>query len=446
MDQNWDSTLSEVIPLFVEASSGVEYNKAILKLAKRINDGHGFLLGGVLDSFYGTIYPRFAIGYFEDETVIYKVDNSISEVKPGDIIRYLDDAEIGVLRDSCEVYSCGSNELAVQYNAHQNVINGLSGDFNITVENEQGIFDYTLQRNWSYSQHEAFLPTTGPVWFDTIIDESCNLGYVDMSRLTVSQVGSMMNDLWNTDAIIFDIRNYPMNTLWTLVNYLFTQPILISSYTTPDILYPGVIFWQNDIIGGYNTEVYNGRLIILFDIFTWSQAEYTCMGLEQHPGAIKIGSQTGAADGNVSGINLPGSITGYFSGLGVFYPDYTPTQRVGIIPDIEVFQTIEGIRQGIDEVLEAAFDCSFVGNKNIIYVNNLFSIIPNPSKDKITISSPSITDNTHLSVFNVSGEKVLEKQLTDTETQIDISALPRGVYFVRVRNEKMVEVEKMVKE
>ncbi len=91
MDQNWDSTLSEVIPLFVEASSGVEYNKAILKLAKRLNDGHGFLLGGVLDSFYGTIYPRFAIGYFEDETVIYKVDNSISEVKPGDIIRYLDD-------------------------------------------------------------------------------------------------------------------------------------------------------------------------------------------------------------------------------------------------------------------------------------------------------------------------------------------------------------------
>ncbi len=40
----------------------------------------------------------------------------------------------------------------------------------------------------------------------------------------------------------------------------------------------------------------------------------------------------------------------------------------------------------------------------------------------------------------------MERQLTDTETQIDISALPRGVYFVRLQNEKMVEVGKMVKE
>ena len=42
------------------------------------------------------------------------------------------------------------------------------------------------------------------------------------------------------------------------------------------------------------------------------------------------------------------------SGIGVFYPDKTPTQQVGIIPNIEVRPTIEGIRAGRDEVLEAA--------------------------------------------------------------------------------------------
>ena len=81
-----------------------------------------------------------------------------------------------------------------------------------------------------------------------------------------------------------------------------------------------------------------------------------------------------------------------------------------------------------------------------IKTGNGITIIPNPSNDKITISSSAITGNTQLSIFNVSGEKVLERQLTDNETQIDISALPRGVYFVRVQNEKMVEVGKMVKE
>jgi hypothetical protein len=79
------------------------------------------------------------------------------------------------------------------------------------------------------------------------------------------------------------------------------------------------------------------------------------------------------------------------------------------------------------------------------FVNNTF-IYPNPSNDKITISSSAITGVTQLSIFNVSGEKVLERQLINSETQIDISALPRGVYFVRLQNEKMVEVGKMVKE
>ena len=42
------------------------------------------------------------------------------------------------------------------------------------------------------------------------------------------------------------------------------------------------------------------------------------------------------------------------SGIGVFYPDKRPTQRVGIIPDIELKPTLAGIKTGRDELLEAA--------------------------------------------------------------------------------------------
>ncbi len=79
-------------------------------------------------------------------------------------------------------------------------------------------------------------------------------------------------------------------------------------------------------------------------------------------------------------------------------------------------------------------------------VQNSITIFPNPIKDRITLLSTLVTNNTQFSVFNVSGEKLLERQLTNTEIQIDISALPQGVYFVRLQNEKMVEVGKMVKE
>ena len=72
------------------------------------------------------------------------------------------------------------------------------------------------------------------------------------------------------------------------------------------------------------------------------------------PGAVVVGSTTAGADGNVSSIPLPGGLNTMISGLGVFYPDHRPTQRVGIVPDVVVRPTIEGIAAGRDEVLERA--------------------------------------------------------------------------------------------
>jgi hypothetical protein len=100
---------------------------------------------------------------------------------------------------------------------------------------------------------------------------------------------------------------------------------------------------------------------------------------------------------------------------------------------------------GCNSPVEVQVACAITTVEEFITGNGI-AIIPNPSNYKITISSTSIIGSTTLTIFNVSGEKVMERQLNDNETQIDISALPRGVYFVRLQNEKMVEVGKMVKE
>jgi hypothetical protein len=75
-----------------------------------------------------------------------------------------------------------------------------------------------------------------------------------------------------------------------------------------------------------------------------------------------------------------------------------------------------------------------------------FTIIPNPSKNNVTVSVPAITGIIRLTIFTVNGQKAMEKQLTDNEIQLDISALPRGVYFMRVQDEKSSAVIKLIKE
>jgi len=102
------------------------------------------------------------------------------------------------------------------------------------------------------------------------------------------------------------------------------------------------------------TPHYGGKVVVLVDEISQSQAEYTTMALRSAPRTIVIGSTTAGADGNVSGFSLPGGLNTMISGLGVFYPDKKPTQRVGIVPDVEVKPTVAGVVAGQDELLEEA--------------------------------------------------------------------------------------------
>ena len=95
-------------------------------------------------------------------------------------------------------------------------------------------------------------------------------------------------------------------------------------------------------------------MAILVDEVTQSQAEYTTMAFRSRPGTVVVGSQTAGADGNVSAIPIPGAQRTMISGIGVYYPDGTPTQGIGIVPDLEVRPSIAGIRAARDELLEAA--------------------------------------------------------------------------------------------
>jgi len=105
-----------------------------------------------------------------------------------------------------------------------------------------------------------------------------------------------------------------------------------------------------------NKETYQGKLVVLVNENSQSQAEYTAMAFRAGKNTTIVGSTTAGADGNVSTIVLPGGLRTMISGIGVYYPDGTKTQRVGIVPDIWVEPTIDGIKNGKDEVLEKAIE------------------------------------------------------------------------------------------
>jgi hypothetical protein len=74
-----------------------------------------------------------------------------------------------------------------------------------------------------------------------------------------------------------------------------------------------------------------------------------------------------------------------------------------------------------------------------------FSLCPNPATDKITIETIGETQDLYFEIVNIEGHQIMTNQITQPKTMIDISELPSGVYFVRLTNERTVEIGKFIK-
>lgn len=75
-----------------------------------------------------------------------------------------------------------------------------------------------------------------------------------------------------------------------------------------------------------------------------------------------------------------------------------------------------------------------------------FTIAPNPSSTQITIETSSTPTKFQFSIFNLNGQELIRRQITEPRTVIDIGDLPGGVYFIRMTGERTVEVGKVVKQ
>jgi C-terminal processing protease CtpA/Prc len=184
---------------------------------------------------------------------------------------------------------------------------------------------------------------------------SPDVAYVKLSSISSGDIGSYVDQAAGTRGLVIDIRNYPADfVVFTLGGRLVDENTPFARFTVGDLSSPGAFTWTPPLEITPQAPGYDGIVAVLVDEVSISNAEYTAMALRAGPRAVVVGSTTAGADGNVSQIPLPGGLSTMISGIGVFYPDKTPTQRIGIVPDIVAKPTVVGIRQGRDEVLEAA--------------------------------------------------------------------------------------------
>lgn len=360
MDQKWDLTLNEVLPLVVQSKKPEDFYKALRKAAVNLDDSHveffiySSLETGKKPSFY---FP--ATGKIIDEKLVITeiLGDSLAEadnIKIGTVITKIDDKSIKELLEEKRDIKCASNEVSYRNKVAGEILRSESE--NVKVEFlKDGKYE-TKSMTWFnyHDSHRNEYKKGAQKKKDKFKLLENNIGYVNMGVIKPIHIPDMINSLKDSKAIVFDMRNYPKGTFEEIAKFLNPQEKVFCVYTMPYLNYPGRYNWtKGRNCGSENKDHYKGKVIVLLNEDSISQSEWTAMCFQTAGNTTIIGSQTAGADGNVFEFDFSGFHTN-FSGIGVYYPDRRETQRIGIIPDIKIEPTIKGIQEGKDEVLDRA--------------------------------------------------------------------------------------------
>jgi C-terminal processing protease CtpA/Prc len=356
-DQNWNDVLTEMIPKFLGVDNTENYHLTLAELVTKTDDSHAYLSSKeIQNNLYGSRKVPVEYSYAEGKLVITKINatrpRNKNPLHAGDVIYDIEGKTIPQMINSLGKYIPASNSWGKVNKIKDKLLFSNSDSISVKIEREgQNLEIKTKTYFLKDIIHEK--NKAPKKW--KFIDEEETIGYVDMGIIEKEDLDEMYSNLKSAKSIIFDLRNYPKQTIIPLSYLLLPEPSVYYQFTFPDAGYPGKFYSRKNVTGRKNPEYYKGNVIVLVDESTQSQAETTTMMLKQHPKAKIIGSNTSGANGDVIMFTIADLDT-RFTGLGAYYPDGRETQRIGIIPDILVKTSVEGLKNEKDEALERALE------------------------------------------------------------------------------------------
>ncbi len=358
VDGSWDRILYESIPHFEAADTEKDYRLSVYRLIRKLRDmhnAHNYLTDPIVS---GQYRPNFNMLKINDEFIISKflIPNEESPFQKGDRVIRINGKDAHLLYDSLRAYVGGGNYWAEQ----SYVCTAMMSDFDSTST-------YTVERGGD----TLTLVSTNRKRTDYIqyrLDErkqeqkkeqykwiNDSVAYLNLKHVTRHNFTRNYSAIRDAKIIILDLRCYPDNMIFFNCISTFVPPTPMFAYAVyPDIRFPGMLRYRKTTKKIGKKNGYQGKIILLVDEWTESFTEYLAMALQTNPRTVTVGRSSSGADGNISKFKFPGNIHTFYTGIGIYYPDFTPTQRCGVKIDYFVEPTTESLRQGNDLILEQA--------------------------------------------------------------------------------------------
>lgn len=147
------------------------------------------------------------------------------------------------------------------------------------------------------------------------------------------------------------------------------------------------------------------------------------------------------------------------------YPDpitYILIERIGVINSYQLINTIEvpnscflptdwsypELGEYSDDNFQYLFDeCEGVGTNEILESTNDILVYPNPTVSEINIEfKTNSTEIYTIDIYSVFGQKIKTIKTNKNKTNIDISELDKGIYFIVIELQGKILRQKIIKE
>ncbi|MCE7060835.1 S41 family peptidase [Dyadobacter sp. CY343] len=357
--EDWQAVLTEFIPKFINATDETSYKLTTLELIGRVKDTHANIYNqqGALNKFFGEKYAPAQLTFIENKPVVTDYYNAAlgekSGLKIGDIVEKINGKSIAQLIKEKLPHSPASNYPTQLRVLSSNLLRTNDTTISVSIRRNNKVQDLVVP---------AFGTDKINIYANFNKADTCfkmlspDIAYLYPGKWKNTYMSKLTPEISKSKGLIIDMRCYPSDFMvFSFGPYLLPEAKPFVKFTMGSFHTPGMFtFGRNISIGSANPNYYKGKIILIVNESSQSQAEYTSMTFKTAPNITVIGSTTAGADGNISSIVLPGNIYTGISGVGIYYPDGKETQQVGIVPDLQVTPTIQGIISGKDELLEKA--------------------------------------------------------------------------------------------
>lgn len=359
LDADWPKILSESIRPVALANSKIEYEKSLLTLMSSIEDSHAAFNNSLLAArppqgtcrlplFLESVDQQFVV------TGVFTHSEGDFSARPGDILTDMGGQPVkNLIKRFAPLYPASNSDAKMRDLAARIGV-GSCEPVPVDLVRDGHVLSGSISRIPSsrIPAMDFYRHDMGDV---TFVRVGHDVAYLNLANAKADDIDTYIKSSLLTKGLIIDARNYPSEFLaYKLGSHLISKETGFAKITYPNLSNPGAFLWGPTMSIEPKEPFYPGKVVILVDSTTQSQAEFTVLALRAGPHVKVIGSQTAGADGNISWIDLPYGVHSAFSGLGVFDINGDSTQRVGLKLDVVVHPTISSIREGRDEVLDQA--------------------------------------------------------------------------------------------